>query len=396
MRPFGLISVVYLCVALAQAEAQSKPPLTTAQVAKVAAPATATILTLDARGDTVAQGSGFVIERTGVVVTNWHVLKGAAKAVIQFPSGEQFDWVRFLAGDSLADIVLLKFPAYDLPTLATSTVVPDPGNKVVVIGSPLGLSETVSEGIVSAVRVIDGRQLVQISAPVSHGSSGGPVLDEKARVFAVATSQLPGGQQLNFAVPIRYALALLGDHQSPRPIDSVFARAQSQAPAAPDAVLSDTVTAVLVQAKSLIDRRRPKEAVPLLEFAYANGDATIRENVAALLYTGAAPLLQQPQDLSGATELLRLAVKAASPAGKVAPAANYLLGLATLFQVPQIDPQAEKQKSCGLAKQEYALLEEAESALILGRSSNPDAVDKNLGIISKYKPRVNAMLRKYC
>ena len=395
MRLFCFISIACLQVVLAQA--QSKPPMTTAQVAKVAAPATATILTFGAGGDTLAQGSGFVIERTGVVVTNWHVLKGAAKAVIQFPSGEAFDWVRFLAGDSLADIVLLKFPGYDLPTLTTSTVVPDPGDKVVVIGSPLGLSETVSEGIVSAVRVIDGRQLVQISAPVSHGSSGGPVLDDRARVFAVATSQLPGGQQLNFAVPIRYALALLGDHQAPRPLDSVFARAESQAQTAtPEAARGDTVTAVLVQAKGLIDQHRPKEAVPLLEFAYANGDAVQKENVAALLYTGAAPLLQQPQDLAGATELLRLSVKAASPAGKVAPAANYLLGLATLFQVPQIDAQAEKQKACGLAKQEYALLDEAENALVLGRSSNPDAVDKNLGIISKYKPRVNAMLRKYC
>ena len=78
------------------------------------------------------------------------------------------------------------------------------------------------------------------------------------------------------------------------------------------------------------------------------------------------------------------------------PASNYQLGLATLFQVPQIDPQAEKQKSCDLARQEETLLTEAETALTAGRTVNPEAVDKNLGIIKQYKPRVASMLKAYC
>jgi tetratricopeptide (TPR) repeat protein len=141
---------------------------------------------------------------------------------------------------------------------------------------------------------------------------------------------------------------------------------------------------------------RPKDAVPFLEFAIKHGDAQAKENAAALLYTGAAPLLQQPQDLQGAEQLLRLSVQAANPSGKVYPAANYLLGLATLFQVPQIDPQAEKQKSCELARQEQGLLAAADSALTAGRSVNPGAVDKNLGIIKKYQPRIKSMLKAYC
>ena len=136
--------------------------------------------------------------------------------------------------------------------------------------------------------------------------------------------------------------------------------------------------------------------MPFLEFAIKHGDAQAKENAAALLYTGAAPLLQQPQDLAGAAELLRMSVKAANPAGKVYPAANYLLGLATLFQVPQIDPQAEKQKSCDLARQEETLLAEADSALTAGRAVNPEAADKNLGIIKQYKPRVASMFKAYC
>jgi tetratricopeptide (TPR) repeat protein len=156
------------------------------------------------------------------------------------------------------------------------------------------------------------------------------------------------------------------------------------------------VVPALSAAKALVDAKRPKEAVPFLDFAIKHGDPQAKENAAALLYTGAAPLLQQPQDLQGAAELLRMAVAAANPAGKVQPASNYLLGLATLFQVPQIDPQAEKQKSCDLAKQEETLLGEAETALTAGRPVNPEAVDKNLGIIKQYKPRVASMLKAYC
>lgn len=149
-------------------------------------------------------------------------------------------------------------------------------------------------------------------------------------------------------------------------------------------------------ATDTVPRGRVKEAVPFLEFAIRRGDAQAKENAAALLYTGAAPLLQEPQDLEGAEELLRMAVEAANPSGKVYPAANYLLGLAILFQVPKIDPLAEKQKSCELARQEEGLLLAADSALTAGRSVNPEAVDKNLDIIKKYKPRIASMLKAYC
>lgn len=141
---------------------------------------------------------------------------------------------------------------------------------------------------------------------------------------------------------------------------------------------------------------RTKEAVPFLQFAIQHGDPQQKEQAAALLYTGAAPLLQQPQDLQGAAELLKMAVGTANPSGKVYPAANYLLGLATLFQVPQVDPLAEKGKSCDLAKQEETLLNDAETALNAGQSVNPDAVAKNLGIIKQYKPRVASMKKAYC
>jgi predicted Zn-dependent protease len=157
------------------------------------------------------------------------------------------------------------------------------------------------------------------------------------------------------------------------------------------------VTPALSAAKGLIDAQKPKEAKPLLDLAIQNGDAEAKENAAGLLYTGAAPLLQEPiQDYAGAAELLREAVKAANPQGKIYPAANYLLGLATLLQVPQIDPQAEKGKSCDLANQEKSLLEESEAAFTAGQSANPAVAERNLGIIKKYKPRAASMVKAYC
>ena len=181
---------------------------------------------------------------------------------------------------------------------------------------------------------------------------------------------------------------------------SVTRTDSARAPGARDtmsaAAARDTTSAPAASADTSGFTPRGKEAVPFLEFVIKYGDAQRKEQAAALLYTGAAPLLQQPQDLQGAEQLLRLAVQSANPSGKVYPAANYLLGLATLFQVPQIDPQAEKQKSCELAKQEQALLAASDSALTAGRSVNPEAVDKNLAIIKKYNPRIASMLKAYC
>ena len=159
---------------------------------------------------------------------------------------------------------------------------------------------------------------------------------------------------------------------------------------------STNTGAALSAAKALVDAKRGKEAPPFLEFAVKNGDALAKENAAALYYGAAAPYLQEPQDLPGAAELLRASIKIANPTGKVFPAANYLLGLSTLLQVPKIDPAAEKGKSCDLAKQEAALLSESETAFKAGRLVNVEVADKDLAVIAKYKPRVAAMQKSYC
>ncbi len=196
--------------------------LTTAQVAEKATPATVTIVTLGAADDTIATGSGFIVRSDGVIVTNWHVLRGAAAAVVVRANGEAFRRVSFLDGDSTADIAIIKVPGYDLPVLTPRSTTPAVGERVIAIGSPLGLSRTVTEGIVSADRIVDGREYVQVSAAISPGSSGGAVLDSEGRVFAISTAFIEGGQQLNFAIPVRYALGLMRSNLSERTLSSVF------------------------------------------------------------------------------------------------------------------------------------------------------------------------------
>jgi tetratricopeptide (TPR) repeat protein len=200
----------------------------------------------------------------------------------------------------------------------------------------------------------------------------------------IGNKKFPDNVTLLQALAKAYALA--------GPPDSAMAVTQRLVQANPK-----DVTPALELAQSLINNKQYKEAIPLVQIAAQKGDSQAKENAAALLYQAAAPMLQEPtQDYAGAADLLRSAVTTANPNGKVYPAANYLLGLSTLLQVPQVDPKAEKQKSCDLAKQESGLLDEAEKAFTAGQSANPEVATRNLGIISKYKPRAASMIKAYC
>ena len=194
----------------------------TKEIAAAATPAAVTILAIDATGDTISQGSGFFVSASGLLLTNWHVLRGATRAIVFRTVGPHYERVAFVGGDSLLDLAVLKVPGYGLPFLRTRQTSPSVGEGVTVIGSPLGFPATVSTGIVSALRSERGNEMVQISAPISPGSSGGPVLDASGLAFAVATSRARGGEQMNFAVPVRLATSWLAGSPSERSIASVF------------------------------------------------------------------------------------------------------------------------------------------------------------------------------
>lgn len=154
-------------------------------------------------------GSGFLISADGVVVTNYHVVSGEKNVSVRFANGLELTADEVIAEDPQHDIVLLRVKGRGFPklTLGDSDRVL-PGDSVVVISNPFGLTASVSDGLVSGIREFDGRKMLQISAPISPGSSGGPVLDRAGRVVGVARATIPGGQNLNLAVPANVVAAI--------------------------------------------------------------------------------------------------------------------------------------------------------------------------------------------
>lgn len=170
------------------------------------------VVTIQSDAENVKRsGTGFIVDSTGIVVTNLHLVRGAQRVAIKLHEGEVYDQVRVAGYDDKRDLVLLKFAGFNLPTLEmgdSDTITT--GERVIVIGHPVGLQETVTEGIVSSVRVLDsGVKVIQTDAAASPGSSGGPMLNDSGEVIGVVTFKNVGGESLNFAMPINYARGLL-------------------------------------------------------------------------------------------------------------------------------------------------------------------------------------------
>ena len=167
-------------------------------------PSIVVILTYNKEGKILGQGSGFFINQEGDVITNYHVLQGATRAIIKTNDGRECPVEKILAEDKAGDLiqVAVKIPKEAVRPLSIITTLPEVGEKIIVIGTPLGLDKTVSDGIVSAVREIPGfGRIVQLTAPISPGSSGSPVINMKGEVIGVATFFVVAGQNLNFAIP---------------------------------------------------------------------------------------------------------------------------------------------------------------------------------------------------
>ena len=172
-------------------------------------PAVMTIVSVDAKD--IVQGSGFIISSDGKIVTNFHVVAGKPVLLARRLDGSFLAIKSVLASDKANDLAILQAEGRNLPfvPLGDSDKV-KVGEAICVIGSPMLLEGTVSAGIISAVRELgDGRKLLQITAPVSEGSSGSPVFNRKGEVIGVASFTLSEGQNLNFAIPSNAVKALL-------------------------------------------------------------------------------------------------------------------------------------------------------------------------------------------
>ena len=162
------------------------------------------ILGYDGNGDKKATGSGFFIADTGLLVTNYHVIRMGDGAAVKTDTGGLFKVKGAIGIDAENDLALLVIEGKGFPFLPLGTAEKvDAGDRISIIGSPLGLEGSLSEGIVAAKRkLFGGHDWLQITAAISPGSSGSPVLDSSGNVIGVATMLLKGGQSLNFAVPV--------------------------------------------------------------------------------------------------------------------------------------------------------------------------------------------------
>lgn len=245
------------------------PPPTAASVAnlpaedlfKQASPAVVRIVVRDEKLKEIGLGSGFFVSSDGILVTNYHVVDKARYATVLLPSDAMLFVEGILAVDEQADLAVLKVNGKDLPSLSLlqGGQTPAVGVRVYAIGNPQGLSNTLSEGLISGVRMIaPDLPVLQITAAISPGSSGGPVLDSSGQVVGVATAILAGplAQNLNFAVPSNKVHEILAKAHSAKPVPLDSAGGNP---------MTDQSARDLEEALSAMNEERWKDAVDIIQ-----------------------------------------------------------------------------------------------------------------------------------
>jgi S1-C subfamily serine protease len=203
------------------AQPELPPPvaraLTAREIATRSFPSVVLLSMSDANGQPISLGSGFFVGYD-IVATNAHVIEGARSGLAKRISQTATMRVLDIAGiDAARDIALLRVEGQG-PALALTDSA-SVGETVYAIGNPEGLEGTFSQGIVSGIRAVGDYRFLQITAPISPGSSGGPVLNERGEAIGVATATYRGGQNLNFALPAEYVRELLSSPLSNIPLE---------------------------------------------------------------------------------------------------------------------------------------------------------------------------------
>jgi hypothetical protein len=199
-----------------------------------------TVVNYDVNGEVSSIGSGFFISKSGELLTNFHVMDGAYNAEIKTHDGSQYPIETVLARSQLIDLIKVRvdIPDNQVTPVVLSREATAVADSIFVVGSPMGLEQTVSEGIISAVREMPtGAKILQLTAPISRGSSGGPVLNRDGEVIGVVTFQAARGQNLNFAISID-ALDMLSEEGSQLSIAEWTIRNSEQGPALAAALCS--------------------------------------------------------------------------------------------------------------------------------------------------------------
>ena len=213
MSFMGLALVLFCGINLSNAQ-------TAQQIAKKAFNSTVLLVMEDTHGQPLGLGSGFFV-RNGQVATNLHVVEGSARGYAKLVGKKtKYDIEGITAIDARRDLVLLKVSVLGAQSLALgNSDMVQVGESVYAVGNPHGLEGTFSQGIISSVRRVGTDKLLQLTAPISPGSSGGPVLNGVGEVIGVSVATFRSGQNLNFAIPSNYVKVLLTQvgHAQPFP-----------------------------------------------------------------------------------------------------------------------------------------------------------------------------------
>lgn len=183
----------------------------TINTAELTLKSTVAITMQDKDRQTLALGSGTIIG-TGMVITNMHVIAGASYGFVQLSNDAQKHAIEgYMATDKVNDLALLSVPTIQTNGLRLQVALPNVGDQIFAAGNPQGLAGTFSDGIVSSHRQFESKELIQISAPISPGSSGGPIVNANAELLGIAVGGFMDGQNLNFAIPSKYVAQLLNN-----------------------------------------------------------------------------------------------------------------------------------------------------------------------------------------
>jgi S1-C subfamily serine protease len=196
---------------------------TAREIAQNSFPSVVMLLMEDSNGQPLSLGSGFFVKE-GIVATNTnvHVMEGAAKGHVKIVGQKpKYDIAGIVGIDSVRDIVLLSIKGTKAPSLTLGdSIQVSVGDEIYAVGNPQGLEGTFSQGIISSIRQVGSETILQITAPISPGSSGGPVLNAQGKVIGVAVATFKGGQNLNFAIPVTYLASLLSNMKQVTPLST--------------------------------------------------------------------------------------------------------------------------------------------------------------------------------
>ena len=224
MLAAAAFSIVTSATAIAQTTA---PALSGDQVVERVSPSAVSILVGKGDGQVAGVASGVIVRSDGVILTANHVVKGMREVQVRLKSGEIYDQVELIASDERRDVAALRIPATGLPVLPIgNSANAASGATIFVVSNAVGLPWTASSGILSATRMADdvpgagsGYKILQFTAPLSPGSSGGVLVDSEARILGIVVGSLSVGQNVNFAVPFD-SIAGLGNASGGMRFDS--------------------------------------------------------------------------------------------------------------------------------------------------------------------------------